>query len=48
VQKIKQEEDETGGVAGIRCQLDHAERCDAVAAHAAQLAVEIRLARADR
>ena len=30
VQKIEQEEDEADGVAGIRCQLDHAERGDAV------------------
>jgi hypothetical protein len=48
MQKIKQKEDEAGSVAGIRCQLDHAERGDAVGAHAAQLAVEIDLARAER
>jgi hypothetical protein len=48
VEKIEQEEHETGGVAGIGCQLDHAERGDAVGAHAAQLAVEIGLARAER
>jgi hypothetical protein len=48
VQKIEQEEHEAGGVAGIGCQLDHAERGDTVGAHAAQLAVEIGLASADR
>jgi hypothetical protein len=48
VQKIEQEEDEAGGVAGIRSELDHVERSDAVGAHAAQLAVEIGLARAER
>ena len=34
VQKIEQEEDEAGGVAGIRSELDHVERSDAVGAHA--------------
>ena len=48
IKKIEQEEDETGGVAGVGRQLDHAERGDAVGAHAAQLAVEIGLARGER
>jgi hypothetical protein len=47
VKKIEQKEHERGGVADIRCQLDHAER-NAVGAHAAQLAIEISLARSDR
>ena len=48
VQKIEQEEHEAGGVAGVGRQLDHAERGDAVGAHAAQFAVEIGLARVER
>ena len=48
MEKIEQEEHEPGGVAGVRRQLDHAERGDAVGAHAAQFAVEIGLARAER
>src|SRR5438477_3951891 len=39
-----QQEDEAGGVAGIRCQLDHAERGDAVGAVAAQFVIEMGLA----
>jgi hypothetical protein len=41
--EIEQEEHEGRGVAAVRRSLDHAERCDAVGAHAAQLAVEIGL-----
>jgi hypothetical protein len=48
VQKIEQEEHEPGRVAGIRCQLDHAEGGDAVGAYAAQLAVEISLPSVER
>ena len=39
---------QSGRIAGVRCGLDHAERCDAVGKDAAQLAVEIGLARAER
>ena len=45
IKKIEQKEHEAGGVAGVGRQLDHAERGDAVGAHAAQFAVEIGLAR---
>jgi hypothetical protein len=52
VHKIEQEEDERSGIAAIGCRLDHAERGDAVGAHAAELAVEIgaerRYGRGDR
>ena len=48
IKKIEQEEHEAGGVAGVGRQLDHAERGDAVGAHAAQFAVEIGLARGKR
>jgi hypothetical protein len=48
VEEIEQEEHEAGGVAGVGRQLDHAERGDAVGAHAAEFAVEIGLARRER
>ena len=48
VQKIEQEEHEGRGVAAVRRGLDHAERCDAVGADAAQLAVEVGLPGAKR
>jgi hypothetical protein len=48
VQEIEQEEDEGGGVAAVGRQLDHAERGNAVGSHAAQFAVEIGLAGAER
>ena len=48
VEQIEQEEHEAGGVAGVRRQLDHAERGDAVGAQSAQFAVEIGLARGQR
>jgi hypothetical protein len=48
IKKIEQKEHEAGGIADVGRQLDHAERGDAVVAHAAQLAVEIALARAER
>jgi hypothetical protein len=44
MEKIEEEEDERGGVAAVGRRLDHAERGDAVGAHAAQFAVEIGLA----
>ena len=43
IQKIEQKKHQPGGVPAIRRGLDHAERCDAVGAHAAQLGVEIGL-----
>ena len=48
MQKIEDEKHQPGRVAGIRCGLDHAERGDAVGKDAAQFAVEIGLARAER
>ena len=48
VEEIEQEEHEAGGVAGVGRHLDHAERGDAVGAHAAEFAVEIGLARRER
>jgi len=48
VQKIEQEEHERRRVAAVGRQLDYAERSDAVGAHAAELAVEIGLAHAQR
>ena len=48
MQKIEDEEDQPGRVAGIRRGLDHAEGGDAVREDAAQLAVEIGLTRAER
>ena len=48
IQKIEQEEHQRRGVAAVRRKLDRAERGDAVGAHAAQLAVEIGLAGAER
>jgi hypothetical protein len=47
MQKIEQEEHQRGGVAAVRCRLDHAEGGDAVGAHAAQFAIEIGLAGTD-
>ena len=48
MEKIEKEEDERGGVAAVGCGLDHAERGDAVGAHAAQFAVEIGPAGSER
>jgi hypothetical protein len=48
MEKIEQEEHERGGVAAVGGQLDHAERGDAVGAHAAQFAVEISVLSAKR
>jgi hypothetical protein len=45
IKKIEEEKHESGGAAGVGGQLDHAERGDAVGAHAAEFAVEIGLAR---
>ena len=47
VEKIEQQEHEASSVAGVRSQLDHAERRDAVGGDAAQLAIEIGPARAE-
>ena len=43
IQKIEQEEHQRRGVAAVGRGLNHAERSDAVGAHAAQLAIEIGL-----
>jgi ribosomal protein L18E len=48
VEKIEQEKDESGGIVAVGCLLDDGERSDAVGAHAAELAVEIGLARIER
>jgi len=48
VDQIEQEKDERAAVAGVRGVLDQAERCGAIGAHAAQLAVEIGLPRRER
>ena len=48
MEKIEQKKHEAGGVAGVGRELDHAERGDAVGAHAAQFAVEISLTRGER
>jgi hypothetical protein len=48
MQKVENEIHQPGRVAGIRRGLDHAEGGDAVGKDAAQLAVEISLARAER
>jgi len=47
MEKIAQEEHQRRRVAAVRCQLDDIERGDAVGADAAQLAVEIGLARVE-
>jgi hypothetical protein len=48
VEKIEQKEHQTGGVAAVRCGLDHAERGDAVGVHAAQLPFEISVVGPER
>jgi hypothetical protein len=48
MQKIEDEEHQPGRVAGVRRGLDHAERSETVGEDAAQLSVEIGLARRER
>ena len=48
MEEIEQKKHEAGSVAGVGRELDHAERGDAVGAHAAQFAVEVSLTRGER
>jgi hypothetical protein len=48
MQEVEDKKHQSGGVAGVRCGLDHAERGDAVRKGAAQFAVKIGRARAER